>query len=109
METIYEFVVEELDFYEGCGDDPDIIDVNAFDTLKEAAAFAAKCDGPWRIALRRDTGNEAEGLTDRFYAYPDASGKLPETFESATGFQDGPAVPKRFRALTFPIDIQAAQ
>lgn len=107
MATTYEFVVEELDFYEGCGDDPDIIDVNAFDTMQEAAAYAEQCGNPWRIALQRNTGNDADGLTSRFYTYPDANGKLPEYFESATGFQDGPAVPKRFRALVFPMDGRA--
>lgn len=102
MPTTYEFVVEELDFYEGCGDDPDIIDCVGFDTLAEATAYAAQCDNPWRIALRRDTGNDAEGLTSRFYAYPDATGRLPERFESGNGFQDGPDVPKRFQTLTIP-------
>lgn len=96
MTTTYEFVVEELDFYPGCGDDPDIIDTSAFDTMTEARRFMAQpFDNPVRLCLRRDTGNEAEGLTDRFYAYP-VNGRLPDRFESCTGAEDGPPVPSRF-------------
>lgn len=104
MPVTYEFVVETLDFYVGCGDDPDIIECPEFDTLREAAAYAAACDEPWRIALRRDTGNDLEGVTSRFYAYPDSGGRLPARMESAFGLDDGPDVPARFRSLTIPID-----
>lgn len=103
MPTTYEFVVETLDYYEGCGNDPDIIDTSAFDTLAEATDVAMRCDEPWRIALRRDTGNEDEGLTDRWYAYPDHDGRLPELMEDMIGAQNGPPVPARFRALRFPV------
>lgn len=106
MATSYEFVVETLDFYEGCGGNPDIIDCPAFETLEEATAYAAACDEPWRIALRRDTGNDAEGVTSRFYAYPDHGGRLPEIMESADGAHDGPVVPQRFREITIPIDAR---
>jgi hypothetical protein len=95
--TTYEFVVETLDEY------GDIIDCPAFDALTDASVFAEKCDEPWRIALRRDTGSNEEGLTDRFYAYPDASGNLPERMETCDGAEDGPDVPKRFRNLIFPV------
>jgi hypothetical protein len=104
MPTTYEFVVETLDYYPGCGDDPDIIDPIPFDTLAEAAVYAARCEELWRISLRRDTGNEDEGLIDRWYAYTDASGMLTERMEDMIGAQNGPLVPKRFRALTLPID-----
>lgn len=100
MPTSYEFVVETLD---GEGDDPDILDTVPFDTLAEARGYAIACDDPWRIALRRDRGNEAEGLIERHYAYPGESGRLPERMESATGFQDGPLVPVRFRNVRIPL------
>lgn len=104
----YEFVVEMLDYYEGCAGDPDIIDPVPFETLEDAEKFArafASPDEPtpWRICLRRDRGNEAEGLIERHYAYPDEHGKLPERMESGHGFNDGPLVPKRFQDLVFPI------
>ena len=106
MATTYEFVVETLDFYPGCESDPDIIDCPAFDNLDEAIAYASSCEELWRIVLRRDSGNDIEGITDRFYADPDEAGYLPERMETASGFKDGPVVPKRFRALTFPIDAR---
>ena len=102
MPTTYEFVVETLDYYDGCGGDPDIIDCPAFDTLPDAKSYAEACEEPWRIALRRDVGNDAEGITERHYAYPDETGRMPERMESASGVDDGPPVPKRFRNLIFP-------
>lgn len=103
MPTTYEFVVETLDYYEDCGDNPDIIDTSGFDTMLEAIDYAATIDElPWRICLRRDTGNEYEGLTERYYAYPDANGKLPERMESGHDFNDGPLVPKEFQKYIFP-------
>lgn len=104
MPVSYEYVVETLDWYEGCGDDPDIIDTNAFDKLDDAERYATLCDEPWRIALRRDYGNDIEGLLTRFYAYPDETGKLPEIMETATGYADGPNVPNRFRNVVIPTD-----
>lgn len=102
MVTTYEFVVETLDFYDGCGDDPCIIDTVGFDTLNQARIFAFGCDAPFRFALRRDTSNEYEGIIARYYAYPDKDGKLPEYMETANNFQDGPRVPKRYRDMVFP-------
>jgi hypothetical protein len=103
MATIYEFVAETLDFYPGCGDDPDVVDCCFFPELNEAHEFVRQEDGPWRIALVRDTGNDLDGLTGRFYAYPDSSGFLPERMETCTGAGDGPVVPKKYRRLIFPI------
>lgn len=104
MTTSYEFVVETLDFYPGALDDPDIIDCPAFESLEEAASYAASCEEPWRIALRRDRGNDAGGLIERHYAYPDDEGRLPDTMETATGRADGPGVPRRFMSLVIPVD-----
>ena len=100
--VIYEFVVETLDFYDGCEDNPDIIDTSGYDTLKEAEEIASACDEPWRIALRRDVGDDLEGVVDRAYAYPDANGRLPEYFTYGMG-EEGPRVPNRFRDVIFPI------
>lgn len=99
----YEFVLETLDYYEGCGDNPDIIDTSGYPTLFEAHEQALKSDEPWRIALRRDVGDDLEGITDRAYAYPDASGRLPEFFSYGAG-EEGPRVPLRFKQMFFPID-----
>lgn len=104
MPTYYEFVVETLDTYPGCGDDPDIIDTSAFDSLEEAHNFAKLCEESWRIALRRDTGNQDEGLTERYYAYPDDSGQLPQNMETAMGFEDGPKIPSKYIKMKFPVD-----
>lgn len=106
MPTTYEFVVETLDPYEGCDGNPDILDTCAFDTLKEAHEYALSCEEPWRICLRRDTGNDGEGITERYYAYPDTDGKLPERMESGHEFNDGPDVPKRFHNLRIPFDVR---
>ncbi len=102
MSTFYEFVVETLEFYTGCGDDPDIIDTSAFETLSEAEKFTKGIEEPWRIALRRDTGDEDEGLTDRWYAYPNENGVLPEFFSDAAS--EGPKIPVRFKSVVFPVD-----
>ena len=109
MATTYEWTVEELDWYEGCGDDPDIIDPHFFDTLAEAIKFAATVDAtdgpqpPCRIGLMRRVGNDRDGETDRSYAYLVNDGMayaLPARFEYLQGAQDGPDVPKRFLAET---------
>ena len=97
MTVHYEFTVETLDFYDGCGDNPDIVDTMAFDTLQEAAGYARTLDAPWCIALVRSAGNDLDGLKDRHWAYPQPNGKLPARFE------DGPAVPAKFLTLAFPV------
>lgn len=104
MATSYEFVVETLDFYDGCGDDPDIIDTSGFEDMEEAHQFALSCEEPWRICLRRDTGNEEEGIVDRYYAYPNVDGIMQSRFETCVGADDGPNVPLRFSRLVFPVD-----
>lgn len=106
MTTTYEFVVETLDFYTGCGDDPDVMDTWGFDTLAKATAFTTGFKDPWRIALRRDVGDEDEGLTDRAYAYPDADGRLPEYMTYGAG-EEGPRVPVRFLKIILPLDNRA--
>lgn len=100
MPTTYEFVLETVDEHD------DIIDTSGFDTMKEAHEYALMCDEPWRICLRRDTGNNVEGITDRFYAYPDANGRLPQRMETCDDAGDGPNVPKKYRAMTFPVDTR---
>lgn len=97
MAKTYEFVVEELDFYEGCGDDPDITEPHFFYAIEEAVAYASSSDEPWRICLCLTVGNQVEGITARWYAYPDENGVLPMRMESGTGFQDGPIVPNKYR------------
>lgn len=95
MTTTYEFVVEQIDPLDLGEDDPDIYDTSGFDTMEEARKFKGMIDNPSRICLRRDTGNDVEGLIDRYYAYVTDS-KLQEQFESCVGAADGPMVPKRF-------------
>lgn len=93
MPTTYEFVVEQM---ESCNDDADIIDTSGFDRMDEAIEFRNQCnEWPTRICLRRDTGNDLEGITERYYAYA-SNGVLQDRFESCMGAQDGPPVPKRF-------------
>ena len=102
----YEFTVETLVDY-GDGSTPDDIeDVNFFDTLAEAKAFADDRVAWGEIVclgLRRDEGNDIEGIVARGYAYPDESGKLPERVETAQGLQDEAPVPARFRRMTLPV------
>lgn len=104
MTTVYEFVVETLDWYDPRHPDPDIIDVNVFDTLADAQAYTSQLTQTWRVALRRDRGNNVNGMLDRFYAYPDRLGTLPYYFESCQGAKDGPVVPARFEKLRLPVD-----
>lgn len=104
MTVTYEWVVETLDFYDGCYDDPDIIDTSGWNTLEEAYNFALKCEEPWRIALRRDVGNDVDGLTDRSYAYPDENGRLPDRFETMMGAQDGAKIPKKYKDIVVMLD-----
>lgn len=103
MATTYEFVVETLEFYPGCGDDPEIIDCCFFPSLHEAEDFAKGCEEPWRIALVRDTGDDINGLTSRYYAYPNDEGKLQDVMETCSGAEDGPNTPARFKRLVFPV------
>ncbi len=79
--TTYEWAIEETDEF------GDITNIIHCDSLSEAKAFAAEHE----IVLYRLTGSEDKGVTERQYAYLDASGKLP------THFNEGAKVPKRFR------------
>ena len=103
-QVTYEFVVETLDFYPGCGDDPDILDTVAFDSMEEAHTWALYCEDPWRICLRRDVGNENEGLVGREYAYPKEDGYLRSRFETYSGVYEGTIVPKKYLKIFFPRD-----
>jgi hypothetical protein len=82
LKVTYEWIVEQMDA-EG-----DIYDTSAFDTLPEAQAFAALCDMPCDIGLRRDRGDDLNGIVDRGTAY-----------SGDARFDDGAEVPQRFRAL----------
>jgi hypothetical protein len=92
MATTYEWLIETLEC--DC-EDADIAEVNHHDTLAEARAWAASIEGPHRIGLVRDVGNDLEGITDRQWAYLDAAGRLPEFFHDGVDFTDT-RVPKRF-------------
>lgn len=94
MTVIYEWVLETLSYYKDFGGGPDILDTSGYGTLAEALNAARIADERfWRIALRRDVGNDIEGLTDRLYAYPHADGKLPEYFDDTNV-----KVPERYRS-----------
>jgi hypothetical protein len=85
----YEWIVNELD-------GEDIVDVNGFDTLKEALSYQGRLQRSSEIELVRNEGNEASGITDRFWA-PLKHGTLPAFFESSYGVVDL-LIPKRFHA-----------
>jgi hypothetical protein len=99
MTICIEWLGETLDWYEGCGDDPDIVEVCHFDRFKEALAWAASEGGtdgpqpPCQIGLVRDRLDD-EGVVDRQWAYIE-DGKLPERF-SDSGGSEGPLVPARY-------------
>lgn len=95
MPVTYEWVTEELD---GFGEDPEIIDTYASDTYAEALAKGIRVGGAFRVGLRRDRGDNVEGLLERHYAYV-TGGKLQTTMESCDGAEDGPPTPKRFLKL----------
>jgi hypothetical protein len=90
-----EWLVEALDYYEGCGDDPDIFEVVHRDTYAEALATAAQAELPTRIGLVRDRGNDVEGIIDRQWAYIN-DGKLPARFDWGGGEDGGALVPARY-------------
>lgn len=92
----YEWTIETLDFYDGCGDNPDIIETIAFDeNLQAALDYQDELNEPSRLVLVRQQGNETDGLTDRSWAYVTDDWTLPETFTHGAG-EIGPRVPKRF-------------
>jgi hypothetical protein len=80
----YEWTLETLD-------DGDIIDSNFSDTL---TFDKSDLDGK-DLGLVRNEGNEADGVTDRLWAYV-KDGKLPECFSDSMGTLVAIKVPQRF-------------
>lgn len=76
--TSYEWVTETIDEY------GDIVDTNGWRTLTEAIKSAEGEELKCTISLRRDIGDDIEGLQDRTQAY------------SANGFDNGSNIPTRF-------------
>jgi len=88
VKTTYEWVVEQMEpDWDPADADADIVDTCAFETLGEALAFADQCGCPCAIGLRRDRGDDTNGIVDRGMAY-----------SGDARFDDGAAIPKRFRA-----------
>ena len=90
ISTHYEWVAEIIDIYD------DIIDSQYFDTLGELQQWVKTVspddfENYKRIdwGLHRCSGSEADGMTDREYAYV-KSNTLPDYFDQ------GSKVPKRF-------------
>lgn len=96
MTVSYEWDIERFDAESG-----DIIDHDHRDRLAEYAPdvlrSALRQDLDLRLVLVRDVGNDADGLTDRAWAYAKA-GKLPEVFEDDQQHPTNTKVPKRFHA-----------
>ncbi|MEI7892006.1 MAG: hypothetical protein WCI05_02880 [Myxococcales bacterium] len=89
MTVHYDWLVEVLE--DDLTDDPDIIDTLTFMTLEGARDWIAFVRPiHYRLGLVRDVGNDWNGLTDRQWAYVDADGTLPDTFDG------GASIPKRF-------------
>jgi hypothetical protein len=96
-QVTYEWGIEELDWYEGCGNNPDIIDTDFAGRLAELDS--GDLDKTHRLVLVVYIGNDKEGVLERGYAYP-VSGLLPSRFTD-TGETDGIFIrdrPKRFQA-----------
>ena len=90
--TLYEWTVEQLDVSQG---ERDIIECWFFDEDKrdDAERFAASLAADGEVVdfgLSQMRGSNAEGVTDRGYAYRDDDGSWPEDFDN------GRAIPKRF-------------
>ena len=82
----YEWVCELVD------QDGDIVDTHFGDTRAEVEGYRDpdyKCD----IALVKHEYIDHEGDVGRGYAYLDADGNLPDTFDGDVD----PTIPKRFR------------
>jgi hypothetical protein len=89
IQVSYEWTVNQLD-------GEDIVDINGFDTLKEALSYQQRLQAPSEIELVRSEGNDACGVTDRLWATLE-HGKLPEYLASAYG-ACVLRIPKRFHA-----------
>ena len=70
------------------GDDADVVEHHHCDTLREAIEQLHRLNHG-RIELVRDVGSEAQGITDRQWAWV-RDGRLPVTFDG------GARVPQRF-------------
>lgn len=95
MTVTYEWAVEVYDEA-----DEDILDVCHGETIAQALDHAKGSQndpgtGPRRLVLIRDTGTEAEGLTDRMWAYP-VENRLPLYFSYADEGSNGTRVPQQF-------------
>ena len=88
----YEWVAEETDEH------GDVNNCQFFETRAEAEAAPSITGCPIVVALVRNTGNNADGLTSRYYAYLNEDGSLPEFFSTIHHEADGPSVPQRFHA-----------
>lgn len=89
----YEWIVEEVE-ETGVENEVDVIDVNHWDTYRQAVQRAdmLRAEGKQvQIGLTRDSGDETDGLQDRQWAYLE-DGRLPPQFDG------GARVPQRFHA-----------
>lgn len=85
-QTHYEWTLEVLK-------DGEIEDNDFSDTLPKE--WVELSDGVnYQLALVRNTGNEAAGLTDRMWAYAD--GELPEYFSGSMGEKTCYRVPQKY-------------
>ena len=101
VSTHYEWVVETVQVHnEDC---EDIIDCSYWpekelaQALADAKSTTPPTGGRVDFALARSTGCEAEGMTDRGYAYHEG-GVWP------TGFDNGKSIPARFNAMLARVD-----
>lgn len=90
MTTLYEWDLETVD---GQGDDAEILEHDHFDKL----SLIPYRQPNQRLVLVRDTGNDAEGLTDRLWFYFDGSNES-SFFTDSTGSETQIAVPKKYMA-----------
>ncbi len=88
----YEWCIEFMD-------DEDITDLNFSNEDKlefDKSDFDAPEGGTSILCLLRKEGNEADGETDRYYAYV-KDGKLPENFPDVYGYETGIKVPQKYQ------------
>lgn len=91
-QVFYEWVIEH------CDEHGDILDLNHNDKFSAYSLpdFEVQYPGgKTDVALQRLSGNEADGLQERGYAYLDEAGQLPERFDCDH------KVPARYRGKTF--------
>jgi hypothetical protein len=90
-----EWLLEELVEEDTGTNDPDIVDTHCFGSLNHLLMFRSGCNGPTRVGLVRDRGNDVEGLLDRCWAYV-RDGFLPQTFSYGAGEDAHIMVPLKF-------------